>query len=259
MSRAKIASYYYNLGRQKAAQDMLGGRTKTAAKISPAMLKRLGIGAGVGAGVGGGAYGINKLLAARAAAAGLGRGPLKELEMVGPLRTIDPLGEIASLTGGGGKFGPESLLAKFGPEDLLKNENYYLGKLDEIEKWHRQRLEDAIARNDIDKAMEQIRALGGGGGGGGVGVGKFGPSSLMDSISHLSVPNVGLSIKNKVPLFNEGLRMPRSFDPHYYIEDALPMEAAEKFDALMSGSPSSIGRMLSSSKDPEFAANLLGL
>jgi hypothetical protein len=66
MSRTKIAQYYYNLGRQKAAQDMLGGRTKTAAKISPAMLKRLGIGAGVGAGVGGGAYGINKLLAAKA-------------------------------------------------------------------------------------------------------------------------------------------------------------------------------------------------
>jgi hypothetical protein len=60
MSRTKIAQYYYNLGRQKAAQDMLGGRTKTAAPSAKELRQLAALGGagllGAGAGVAGSNY-----------------------------------------------------------------------------------------------------------------------------------------------------------------------------------------------------------
>jgi hypothetical protein len=162
MSRTKIASYYYNLGRQQAARDIVGGRTKTAAKISPSMLKRLGIGAGVAGGVGGGAYGINKLLTAKA------------LQNQNAAAKLDAL--MIDSPGSMGR-----MLAQFDDVDQAIK----MTGLPEAGSFRAQLARDAAARQDV--------------------------------------------------------------------------AAAAKMDALMGGSPSSIGRALASSKDPELAANLLGL
>jgi hypothetical protein len=60
MSRTKIASHYYNLGRQQAARDILGGRTKTAAPSAKELRQLAALGGagllGAGAGVAGANY-----------------------------------------------------------------------------------------------------------------------------------------------------------------------------------------------------------
>jgi hypothetical protein len=75
MSRTKIASHYYNLGRQQAARDLLGGLTKTAAPSSRELRQLAALG---GAGLLGAGIANSKAIgggidAAISRAAGAGR------------------------------------------------------------------------------------------------------------------------------------------------------------------------------------------
>ncbi len=68
MSRTKIASHYYNLGRQQAARDILGGRTKTAAPSAKELRQLAALGGAGLLGAGAGVAGANYKALAEAAA-----------------------------------------------------------------------------------------------------------------------------------------------------------------------------------------------
>lgn len=121
MSSTKIAQHYYNLGRQKAAQDLLAyapTRTKTAApKISRNQLAAL-LGGSAAAGAGG--MGIRKLLQGMGGSAGKGESAIRGLTGDQSLmRQLAAEGEAAAL-GQTDALGTMSLGRSFSEADLMR-------------------------------------------------------------------------------------------------------------------------------------------